>query len=95
MRTILSGPVTANDVDMAGLLADITPTLFITNGRPAAPIDGVPVEVHPVCEKLGGQMAIDARDYTLCQRAEALILAGENDHLLRVARQYGLRIHQA
>lgn len=95
MKTILSGPVTANDVDMAGLLADITPTAFVTNGRPLPPVDGVPTETHPVCEKIGGVMAVEARDYTLCQRAEALILAGENEHLLRVARQYGLRIHQA
>lgn len=95
MRTIISGPVTADDITYAGLMAGITPTAFLTNGHHLPPAElGMKVEVDPPCAKIGGRVAVQARDYTLCQRADAVIVRGADEHLVRVATQYGLRVCQ-
>ena len=93
MRTIISGPVTDQDLDSADLIAGISPTSFVTNGLWEPPFSVLPVKVHPIEKKLG-QFGEDARDYTLCQNADALIVAGDNPHLVRVARTYGLPVFE-
>lgn len=93
MRTIISGPVTDEDLDMAELLGGITPSSFVTNGTWTPPLSVHPVDVYPLCPKLS-ILAEDARDYTLCQNADAAIIANDNPHLLRVAEQYGLVVYR-
>lgn len=94
MRTIISGRVTAADVSDADLLGGIVPTSFITNGE-SFPPKGVdlPHEVMPLCPMLP-DIGERQRNYTMCQRADALIVEGENEHLLKVARQYKLAIYE-
>lgn len=92
MRTIISGPVKPEHLEIADLMAGIRPTSLVTNGRPAPDAKlGIPVTCFPVCERLG-MLGETARDYTLCQNADALIVVGENPHLVGIARQYGLPV---
>jgi hypothetical protein len=94
MRTILSGRVTPELIAMADLFG-ITPTSFVTNGRSAAPAGlDLPVAVFPVDPKLG-ILGPEARDYTLCQNADALIAADGDQHLIDVALQYLLPVYGA
>lgn len=94
MKTILSGRVTMADIEDADFLAGIVPTSFITNGLSNPPAASkLPVEVFPVCQMQPVETAELARDYTLCQAADALICVGENDHLVNLARKYGLPVY--
>lgn len=95
MRTIISGPVNDDVLASASLLFGIEPTSYVTNGLWPAPVlpPGGYVDIHPLDAKLG-RLAEEARDFTLCQHADAAIIVGGNDHLARVARQYGLLVHE-
>lgn len=95
MRTIISGPVTADTLDLADLIAGITPTSYVTNGlwpTPTLPPGGY-VDTQPLEAKLGS-MAETQRNYSLCQHADAAIIVGGNEHLASVARQYGLLVYE-
>lgn len=95
MRTIISGLITAAVLADAELLAGIEPTSFVTNGQCSPPADsGLPTDALPICKKLASLGEL-ARDYTLCQHADACIVVGGNDHLVRVAQQYGLPVFEA
>lgn len=72
----------------------VVPTSFVVNERNAPPAEaGLQVWCHPIDKKLGA-FGEEARNYTLVQNADALICTDRNDHLLRVARQYGLVIYE-
>lgn len=90
MRCIISGRVTADVLERADLIAGIVPTRYVTNG---ATRTDLPTDVYPIDPKLGEAGEI-ARDYTLCQNADALIVVGRNPHLVGVAAMYGLPTHQ-
>lgn len=91
MRTVISGRVTPDVLDRADLISGIEPTSYVTNGAPVPA--GLPVETHPICKKLG-DAGEQARNYTLCQNADALICVGHNPHLVGIATMYGLPVHQ-
>lgn len=93
MRTIISGPVTAQDIEDADLLAGIVPTCYVTNGRSTPPASNLFTDVNPICPMLP-DVGERQRNYTMVLRADALICSGANEHLLKVARQYGLLIHE-
>lgn len=93
MRTIIDGPVTPEHLSTAELFG-IAPTSFVTNGLSHPPVSDLRVDVHPVDAKLG-TLGLQARNYSLCQNADALICIGRNDHLVQVAGQYGLTIFEA
>lgn len=96
MKTIIHGPVTNRDLDDAGLMAGIYPTALITNGmRPLhKSLDHLPHEAHPVCMMQPEETREKARNYTLAQAGEALICKGRNEHLVSLARQYGLPVYE-
>lgn len=95
MKTVISGPVTADVIDRASLLMGIVPTSFVTNGRTTAPLElGLDTEVHPVCKMLGEDLAVIARDWTLANNADAAIIVGGNDHLADCLRKYGLPVYE-
>ena len=95
MRTIIFGPVTAQDIEDADLLAGIVPTCYVTNGLsiPPAMPKALFTEVNFICPMLP-ELGERQRNYTMVLRADALICSGSNEHLLKVARQYGLLIHE-
>lgn len=95
MKTVLSGRVTAADIADAELIADITPTSFLVHDRqPAPPAElGLTTEVFPICKMRDEDGAILARHYTLANAGEALICVGRNDHLVSLARRYGLKVY--
>lgn len=96
MRTIISGPVTDDVLFSADLIGGITPTSYVTNGLWKAPTlpPGGYVDIQPIESKLGQELGEPARDYSLCQSADAAIIVGGNPHLARVARQYGLLVYE-
>ena len=94
MRVIISGPVTQDHLDDADLLADIAPTSFVTNGLSTPPACGLPTEVWPVCLMQPDATRVIARDYTLCQNADALVCVGHNPHLVELARSYDLPVYE-
>ena len=95
MRVILSGPVTANHLADAELLAGITPTSYVTNGLSHPPRGNrLPVETYPLCPMQPEETRVRARNFTLVQNADALICVGENDHLVLRARDYDLLIYE-
>ena len=95
MRVIISGPVTQDHLDDADLLADIAPTSFVTNGLSAPPVEtGLPTEVYPICMMQPEATRVIARDYTLCQNADALVCVGHNPHLVDLARTYDLVVYE-
>lgn len=94
MRVIISGPVTQDHLDDADLLADIAPTSFVTNGLSTPPACGLETEVWPVCMMQPEATRIIARDYTLCQNADALVCVGDNPHLVDLARSYDLPVYE-
>ena len=94
MRVIISGPVTQDHLDDADLLADIAPTSFVTNGLSTPPACALPVEVWPVCPLQPEATRVIARDYTLCQNADALVCVGDNPHLVDLALNYGLVVYE-
>lgn len=94
MRTILSGPVQAAGIALADLWG-IVPSSFVTNGLHPVPKMGLPVTELPLCQKFGDRRAAErARNYTLVQNADALIVAGGNEHLVALAETYGLPVFQ-
>lgn len=95
MRVILSGLVTEDHLEDADLMAGISPTSFVTNGRSTPPMMGLHTDVYPVCSKQPQETAEIARDYTLVQNADALVCVGHNPHLVELARSYGLDVYQA
>ena len=95
MRVIISGPVTAEHLADAELLAGITPTSFVTNGLEKPPAGShLPVEVFAICPMQPVETRVQARHFTLVQNADALICAEENEHLLRLAKMYDLLIYE-
>jgi hypothetical protein len=92
MRTIIAGPVTA-DTLLSAEMFGVEPTIYITNGESVPPASGRETLVFPIDKALGA-LGKDARDYTLVQNADALILKGHDDHLARLAAQYGLAVYQ-
>lgn len=93
MRTIISGPVTDDTLATAEMFG-IEPTSYVTDGHSTPPFSTLSTTVYPRCKKLPGDTGKLARDYTLVQNADALVLAGEDDHLLAVAHTYGLAVYQ-
>ena len=97
MKTIIHGPVTAKDLEDAGLFAGIYPTMLLTNGvHPLhASLRGkLPVETFPPCPKQPVETAELACDYTLAQTGEALVIKGVNPHLVKLVRQYELPVYE-
>lgn len=94
MRTIISGHVQPDHLPLAELMADIAATSLVTNGAPMPGIElGLPTICYPI-DPMMGALGEEARDYTLCLNADALIVVGQNDHLVRIARQYGLLVFE-
>ena len=95
MRVILHGPVTADHLADAELMAGITPTSFVTNGLSHPPRGSrLPVEVHPICPMQPVETRERAREYTLVQNADALICAADNPGLVSLARHYDLLVYE-
>ena len=95
MRVILSGPVTADHLADAELLAGITPTSYVTNGLTDPPRGSrLPAEIYPICPMQPAETRVKARNFTLVQNADALICVGENDHLVSLARNYDLLVYE-
>lgn len=95
MRVILSGPVTADHLADAELLAGITPTSFVTNGLTNPPRGSrLPIEVMEPCMKQPAETRIRAREYSMVQAADALICADYNPGLVSLARHYDLLVYE-
>lgn len=97
MRTIISGPVTADHLADAELMAGISPTSFVTNGQSIPPLcagKALYTDCYPVCDKQPEETRERARNYTLVQNADALVCAGRNDHLVALATSYGLPVYE-
>ena len=95
MRVILHGPVTADHLADAELMAGITPTSFVTNGLSHPPRGSrLPVDVYPICPMQPVETRERARNYTLVFHSDALVCAGGNDHLVSLARNYNLLIYE-
>jgi hypothetical protein len=94
MKTILSGPVRKRHLEDAEFLMGIVPTSFLTNGETTPPVTQLPTEVNPPCPMLPGELGEHQRNYTLCLSADALICVGANEHLVGVARKYGLPVYE-
>ena len=95
MRVIIHGPVTADHLADAELMAGITPTSFVTNGLSHPPRGSrLPVEVMEPCMMQPVETRVQARNYSMVQNADALICVGENDHLVLRARDYDLLIYE-
>lgn len=96
MKVVLSGPVKQRHLDDAELMAGIVPTSFVTNGMWPVPPTKLPVEVNPPCDKQPEETRELARNYSLCNYGtEAVICVGRNDHLINLARTYGLIIYES
>lgn len=95
MRVIIHGPVTADHLADAELMAGITPTSFVTNGQSHPPRGSrLPVEVMPICMMQPVETRVQARNYSMVQNADALICVGENDHLASRAHHYNLIVYE-
>jgi len=92
MRTIISGKVTQQDIVDADLFG-ITPTSYVTNGLSTPPASRLPTEVMPICPKLP-DAGEKQRNWTMCLNADALIVAGGNDHLVQCARRFNLPVYE-
>lgn len=94
MRTVISGPVTRDHLDLADIMVGILSTSLVTNGAPSPRADlDLPVACYPIDQRLG-ELGEIARDYTLCLNADAVIIVGKNKHLAEIARQYNLPIFE-
>lgn len=95
MRVIVHGPVTADHLADAELLAGITPTSYVTNGLHEPPRGNrLPVEVHPICMKQPEESRVRAREYSLVQNADALVCASRNPGLVALAHTYDLLVYE-
>lgn len=90
MRTIISGPVTANDLEDAEIFG-IEPTSFLSDGSEPPP-KGVFIDtkVYKADPMLPGEPGVLRRDWVMCLDAEAIIIVGDNWHLKQCAKQAGL-----
>ena len=95
MRTIIYGKVTPDHLADAELFAGITPTSFVTNGKHTPPASNLKTETIPQCPMVPGEAGEKQNHWRLVMAADALVLVGENEHLLSVAQGYDLLIHQA
>lgn len=93
MKTIISGPVKQHHLDEADMLYGISPSVYITNGDSVPPFGTTPVDVQPPCPMLPGELGEHQRDWTMCLQADALILVGENPHLLHAATRNKLLVY--
>lgn len=97
MKTILHGPVTAQDIEDADMLAGITPTSFLTTEDNQAP----PAELGLSCEvivrstMMDYEMAQRQQSMRLVTHGDALIMRGDDPELLARAQRMGLVIYQA
>lgn len=89
MRVIIEGKVTKAMIEASGFKA----TSYITNGLSTPPFSNVPTEVFPPCQKQPDYSRVLATHYAMANRAQALVMAGHNDHLHHLAKQYGLHIY--
>ena len=94
MRVIISGPVTADHLADAELMAGITPTSYVTNGLSSPPTRDLPVDVYPICPMQPVETRERARNYTLVFHSDALECAEENDHLVSLAHHYDLIVYE-
>lgn len=94
MRVILSGPVTAEHLADADLMAGITPTSFVTNDLSTPPASRLQTEVYPICMMQPEETRVRAREYTLVQNADALVLVGHNPRLVALAERYDLLVYE-
>lgn len=95
MRVILHGPVTADHLADAELMAGIVPTSFVTNGLSEPPRGSrLPVEVMEPCMKQPAETRIRAREYSMVQAADALICADYNPGLVSLAHHYDLLVYE-
>ena len=95
MRVILHGPVTADHLADAELMAGIVPTSFVTNGLSHPPRGNhLSVEIMEPCMKQPAETRVRAREYSMVQNADALICVGENVHLVSLARNYDLLVYE-
>lgn len=95
MRVIIHGPVTADHLADAELMAGITPTSFVTNGLSHPPRgSNLHVEVMAPCMKQPAETRIRAREYSMAQAADALICADYNPDLVSLARDYDLLVYE-
>ena len=95
MRVIISGPVTADHLADAELMAGIVPTSFVTNGLSHPPRGNrLSVEIMEPCMKQPAETRVRAREYSMVQNADALICVGENVHLVSLARNYDLLVYE-
>lgn len=92
MRTIISGKVTAQDIADADLFG-IVPTSYITNGLSTPPAGRLPTDVMPICPKLP-DAGEKQRNWTMCLNADALIVAGGNEHLVFCANRLNLLVYE-
>lgn len=91
MRVLIHGPVTSEMLDDASMLCGIEATSFVS----LAPTKLAPCEVMPPEPKIGSRRQAEVqRHYTLCQSADAVVMARPDDHLLLVATQYGLPVFE-
>ena len=93
MKTIISGPVTTQDIADADLMAGIVPTRYITNGKSTPPASNLTTEVMPICPMLP-DAGEHQRNYTMCPQADALIVSGGNEHLVQCAKRYNLPVYE-
>ena len=94
MKTIISGRVTQQHLDDADLLVGIVPTSYITNGKSTPPASKLFTDVMPICPKLP-EAGERQRNHTMCLQADALIVAGPNEHLVKCARMLNLLVYEA
>ena len=95
MRVILHGPVTADHLADAELMAGIVPTSFVTNGLSHPPRGNrLSVEIMEPCMKQPAETRVRAREYSMVQNADALICVGENVHLVSLARNDDLLVYE-
>ena len=96
MRTVISGKITQAILDDADLLAGITPSSFVHNGYSQHKIKtDLPVEVDPPCPMLPGETGDKQRNWTMCLRADAVIVADGDEHLVRAAQRLKLPVYEA
>lgn len=94
MKTVISGLVTADTLETAEMFG-ITATSLITNGLDTAPPGTrLPVDVQPICPHLPGPTGVHQRNWTMLLRADALVVVGENEHLVAAAEKMGVPVFQ-
>lgn len=93
MKTIIYGPVTYDTLDTA-VLFGIEPTSYITNGQSEPPLSLLETTIIPIDKKVSGEPGVLQNHWRMVLAADALIVKGENDHLVHCAETYGLAVYQ-